>query len=70
VSEYSHEMAVADGVNVGYNVFIDTKITKKVAKIWMGEYVEHRERQSRRKILGNCQDEDIEYSLNSNWIKI
>jgi type I site-specific restriction endonuclease len=30
VSEYSHEMAVADGVNVGYEVFIiDTKVTQQ-----------------------------------------
>jgi len=30
VSEYSHEMAVADGVNVGYDVFIiDTKVTQQ-----------------------------------------
>jgi len=34
VSEYSHEKAVADGVNVGYDVFtIETKISKKGAKI-------------------------------------
>ena len=30
VSEYAHEKAVADGVNVRYNVFtIETKITKE-----------------------------------------
>ncbi len=38
VSEYSHEMAVADGVNVGYEAFIiDTKITQKGATFWKGE---------------------------------
>ena len=62
VSEYSHEMAVADGVNVGYNVFIiDTKITKQGATIWKGEYVEHRERLSRKKRL-ELQDEDETYT--------
>jgi type I restriction enzyme R subunit len=47
VSEYSHEMAVADGVNVGYDVYlIDTKITQQGATLWKGEYVEQRERLS------------------------
>lgn len=62
VSEYSHEMAVADGVNVGYNVFIiDTKITKQGATLWKGEYIEHRERLSRKKRM-ELQDEDEVYS--------
>ena len=62
VSEYSHEMAVADGVNVGYDVYlIDTKITQKGATLWKGEYVEHRERLSRKKRL-ELQDEDESYS--------
>ena len=50
VSEYSHEMAVADGVNVGYDVFtIETEITKKGGHIEMEEYIEKREKLSRRK---------------------
>jgi type I restriction enzyme R subunit len=62
VSEYSHEMAVADGVNVGYNVFIiDTRVTQQGATLWQGEYVEHRERLSRKKRL-ELQDEDENYS--------
>ena len=62
VSEYSHEMAVADGVNVGYDVFIiDTKVTQQGATIWKGEYVEHRERLSRKKRM-ELQDEDENYS--------
>jgi type I restriction enzyme R subunit len=62
VSEYSHEMAVADGVNVGYDVFIiDTKVTQKGATLWKGEYIEHRERLSRRKRM-ELQDEDEPYS--------
>lgn len=62
VSEYSHEMAVADGVNVGYEVFIiETKVTQQGATLWKGEYIEHRERLSRRKRM-ELQDEDEEYS--------
>jgi type I restriction enzyme R subunit len=62
VSEYSHEMAVADGVNLGYDVYlIDTKITQQGATLWKGEYVEHRERLSRKKRL-ELQDEDETYS--------
>ncbi|HCS19378.1 MAG TPA: restriction endonuclease subunit R [Bacteroidetes bacterium] len=62
VSEYSHEMAVADGVNVGYDVYlIETKITQQGATLWKGEYVEHRERLSRKKRL-ELQDEDEAYS--------
>jgi len=62
VSEYSHEMAVADGVNVGYDVFIiDTKVTKEGGTIWQGEYVELRHRLSRKKRMA-MQDEDETYS--------
>jgi len=62
VSEYSHEMAVADGVNVGYDVFIiDTKVTQQGGTLWKGEYVEHRERLSRKKRM-ELQDEDEIYS--------
>ena len=62
VSEYSHELAVADGVNVGYDVFIiDTKVTQKGGTFWKGEYVELRERLSRRKRM-ELQDEDENYN--------
>lgn len=62
VSEYSHEMAVADGVNVGHEVFIiDTKISQQGGAFWRGEYVEHRERLSRKKRM-ELQDEDEHYS--------
>lgn len=62
VSEYSHEMAVADNVNVGYEVFIiDTRVTQEGAKLWKGEYVELRDRLSRKKRM-ELQDEDEEYS--------
>jgi type I restriction enzyme, R subunit len=62
VSEYSHEMAVADGVNVGYDVYIiDTKISRQGATLWKGEYIEHRERLSRKKRM-ELQDEDETYT--------
>ena len=62
VSEYSHEMAVADGVNVGFEVFIiDTHITTQGATLWRGQYIEHRERLSRKKRM-ELQDEDEVYS--------
>jgi type I restriction enzyme R subunit len=62
VSEYTHEQAVADGVNVGYNVFeIETKISKKGSVIWKGEYVDHREKLSRKKRWEQL-DEDLSYS--------
>ncbi|MCX8481419.1 MAG: DEAD/DEAH box helicase family protein, partial [Sediminibacterium sp.] len=64
VSEYSHEMAVADGVNVGYDVYlINTKITQQGATLWKGKYVEHRERLTRKKRF-ELQDEDEAYSNN------
>lgn len=62
VSEYSHEMAVVDNVNVDYSVFtINTKITQQGATLWEGEYVEHRERLSRKKRI-LLQDEDETYT--------
>jgi type I restriction enzyme R subunit len=62
VSEYSHEMAVADGVNVGYDVFlIETRITRQGARIEKEQYVEKREKLTRKKWL-ELLDEDKEYS--------
>lgn len=62
VSEYTHEQAVADGVNVGYNVYtIETEISKKGGAIWKGEYVDHREKLTRRKRWEQL-DEDKIYS--------
>jgi len=62
VSEYTHEEAVVDGVNVGYSVYlIETEITKKGAVIWSGEYVDRREKLTRRKRWEQL-DEDVVYS--------
>ena len=60
VSEYSHEMAVADGVNVGYDVYtIETEITSKGSVI-LKDYVETRSKLDRKKRWTQL-DEDIEY---------
>ena len=45
VAEYSYEQSVADGVNVGYDVFeIETEVTKKGALLAAKEWVDHRDR--------------------------
>lgn len=62
VSEYSHEEAVADGVNVGYDVYIiETEISQHGAKIKAKEFVDKRERLSRRRRWEQV-DEDVSYS--------
>ncbi len=62
VSEYSHEEAVADGVNVGYDVYIiETEISQHGAKIKAKEFVDKRERLSRKKRWQQL-DEDVAYS--------
>ncbi|MFU2075377.1 DEAD/DEAH box helicase family protein [Gallibacterium anatis] len=62
VSEYSHEQAVADGVNVGNEVYlINTKISTEGGKFKAEELVEHRERTTRRK-RWQQQDSDEAYS--------
>jgi type I restriction enzyme R subunit len=62
VSEYGYEDAVTDGVLVPYNVYIiETLISKKGGAIWKGEYVDHREKLSRKKRWTQL-DEDKIYS--------
>lgn len=62
VSEYTHEQAVADGVNVGNEVYlIETKITKEGAKLQARELIEHREKVTRKK-RWEMQDSDEEYA--------
>ncbi len=64
VSEYTHDQAIADGVNVGYDVYtIETEITKNGAKIKAKEYVDKRERLT-RKTRWEQLDEDLNYSAN------
>ena len=62
VSEYTHEEAVSDGVNVGSDVYlIETEVSQKGAAIWKGQYVDHREKLSRKKRWEQL-DEDVTYS--------
>ena len=64
VSEYTHEDAVADGVNVGYDVYlIETQITRQGGTIWKGEYIERREKLSRKK-RWEMLDENENYNAN------
>lgn len=64
VSEYTYEESVTDGVNVPYDVYtIETEITSKGAKIKAKEYIERREKMTRRK-RWEQQDEDYTYTSN------
>ncbi len=61
VMEYSHERAVADGVNVGYDVYrIKTEVGEKGSKVEKGFYVDKRNRQT-RKVRWSCLDDDFSY---------
>jgi type I restriction enzyme, R subunit len=61
VMEYSHDMAVIDGVNVDFTVYkIETAITKSGSVIEAGEYAGYRDRQT-RKVRWDEVDEPVEY---------
>ena len=61
VMEYSHERAVADGVNVGYEVYrIKTRITEEGSTVEAGNYVDRRDRETRRTRWERL-DDDLEY---------
>jgi type I restriction enzyme R subunit len=62
VAEYTYEQSVADGVNVGYDVYeIETEITQKGAVLKAKEWVDHRDRQTRKKRWGET-EEDTAYT--------
>ncbi|MDP2766635.1 MAG: type I restriction-modification enzyme R subunit C-terminal domain-containing protein [Candidatus Methanoperedens sp.] len=62
VMEYSHERAVADGVNVGYEVYrIKTDITEKGSKVEAGDFVDKRDKLT-RKVRWEQLDEILEYA--------
>jgi type I restriction enzyme R subunit len=62
VMEYNHERAVADKVNVGYEVYrIRTQITEKGSKVDAGHHIDKRDRQTRQ-IRWEQLDEDLEYT--------
>ncbi|MEO0123726.1 MAG: type I restriction-modification enzyme R subunit C-terminal domain-containing protein [candidate division WOR-3 bacterium] len=61
VTEYNHEHAVADGVNVGYEVYrIKTAITEQGSKIDAGYYVDKRDKLT-RKVRWEMLEDDLEY---------
>jgi type I restriction enzyme R subunit len=50
VAEYSYEQSVADGVNVGYDVYeIATEVTTRGSELKARAWVDHRDRQTRKK---------------------
>lgn len=60
VAEYSYEQSVADGVNVGYDVYeIETEITQKGAELKAKEWVDHRDRQTRRKRWAETEEDTL-----------
>ena len=62
VSEYGHEQAVADGVNVGNEIYvIDTAKTQRGGQIKAHRQVEKRERLTRRR-RWETQDADVIYT--------
>lgn len=64
VMEYPHEQAVADGVNVNYDVYrIRTQITQEGSAIDAGYYVDKRDRETRA-VRWERLDEELEYSAN------
>ncbi len=64
VMEYGHAQAVADGVNVDFDVYkIDTKITKEGGIAEAGTIVDKRDRRSRRVRWEELED-DVNYAPN------
>lgn len=62
VQDYSHEKAVTDGVNVGYNVYrIKTEIGEGGGSIEAGALVPHRDRRTREVALQEL-DDDLTYT--------
>lgn len=62
VMKYPHELAVADGVNVGYDVYrISTQVTEKGSKVEAGNFVDKRDKGT-RKVRWEQLDADLEYN--------
>lgn len=61
VAEYTYEESVGDGVNVGYDVYeIETEITQKGSEIKAKEWIDHRDRVTRKKRWAET-EEDVVY---------
>ena len=64
VMEYSHEEAVADGVNVDFDIYhIRTEITQQGSSVEAGYYVDKRDRRT-RKVRWEQLEEDLNYTPN------
>jgi type I restriction enzyme R subunit len=62
VSEYTHEEAVTDGVNVGFDVYtIETEITQQGSRLVAKEFVDKRDKLTRKRRWEQL-DEDFTYS--------
>ncbi len=62
VAEYTYDQSVADGVNVGYDVYeIETEVTQKGAQLKAKEWVDHRDRATRKKRWAET-EEDTAYN--------
>ncbi|MDB6123651.1 MAG: restriction endonuclease subunit [Pedosphaera sp.] len=62
VSDYSHEKAVADGVNVGNEVYtIETEVTASGTRVVAKQFIEKREKLTRQRRWEQA-DEDAAYS--------
>jgi type I restriction enzyme R subunit len=60
VAEYTYEQSVADGVNVGYDVYtIETEITEKGAELKAQQWVDHRDRETRKKRWGETEEDTV-----------
>jgi type I restriction enzyme R subunit len=65
VMEYGHEQAVADGVNVDFDVYrIRTQITESGSTVEAGVFVDKRDRQTRR-VRWEQLDEELTYAANA-----
>lgn len=62
VSQYTHQDAVADGVNVGYDTFlIETEVGTSGAKLYQGTDIVKREKWTRKQFWERL-DDDISYT--------
>ena len=60
VAEYTYEQSVVDGVNVGYDVYeIVTEITQKGAILKAKEWIDHRDRHTRKKRWAETEEDAI-----------
>ena len=64
VQDYSHTKAVADGINVGYEVYrIKTKISERGSTVEAGRHVPRRDRRTREVTLAEM-EKDLTYTAN------